>query len=71
MVEAFTYGDVAVVEQRIIGTEIAVGVIDTGDGPSALPPVEIEPTVGRLQLPGALQRGRDHASTLRRGSTMP
>ena len=37
MVEAFTYGDVAVVEQRIVGTEIAVAVVDTGDGPVALP----------------------------------
>lgn len=46
MVEAFTYSDVAVVERRIVGTEIAVGVVDTGDGPRALPAVEIEPTAG-------------------------
>lgn len=46
MVEAFTYSDVAVVERRVIGTEIAVAVIDTGDGPHALTPVEIEPTNG-------------------------
>ena len=46
MVEAFTYDDIAVVERRIVGTEIAVGVIDTGDGPMALTPVEIEPTAG-------------------------
>src|SRR5690606_12603363 len=30
----------------ILGTEIAVGVIDTGDGPVALPAVEIEPLSG-------------------------
>lgn len=46
MVEAFTYADVAVVERRIFGTEIAVTVVDTGDGPRALTAVEIEPTTG-------------------------
>jgi D-alanine-D-alanine ligase len=46
MVDAYTYSDVAVVEQRISGTEIAVGVIDTGEGPVALPAVEIEPLSG-------------------------
>ncbi|MEO8262516.1 MAG: ATP-grasp domain-containing protein, partial [Pseudolysinimonas sp.] len=46
MVDAYTYSDVAVIEQRISGTEIAVGVIDTGEGPVALPAVEIEPLSG-------------------------
>jgi D-alanine-D-alanine ligase len=46
MVEAFTYDDMAVVERRIVGTEIAVAVVDTGDGPRALIPVEIEPSAG-------------------------
>jgi D-alanine-D-alanine ligase len=46
MVDAYTYGDVALVEQRITGVEIAIGVIDTGDGPVALPAVEIEPLSG-------------------------
>ncbi len=46
MVDAYTYHDVAVVEQRITGVEIAVGVLDTGDGPVALPTVEIEPLSG-------------------------
>jgi len=46
MVDAYTYGDVALVEQRIAGTEIAIGIIDTGDGPVALPAVEIEPLSG-------------------------
>lgn len=46
MVEAYTYWDVALVEQQIVGTEITVGVIDTGDGPVALPAVEIEPLSG-------------------------
>ncbi|MBW4032180.1 MAG: D-alanine--D-alanine ligase [Acidobacteria bacterium] len=46
MVDAYTYGDVALIEQRIAGTEIAIGIIDTGDGPVALPAVEIEPLSG-------------------------
>lgn len=46
MVGAYTYCDVALVEQRIVGTEIAVGIIGTGDGPVALPAVEIEPLSG-------------------------
>ncbi|MET0303498.1 MAG: D-alanine--D-alanine ligase [Microbacteriaceae bacterium] len=46
MVDAFTYTDVALIEQRIVGTEIAIGVIDTGEGPVALPAVEIEPLSG-------------------------
>ncbi len=46
MVDAYTYGDVALIEQKIVGTEIAVGIIDTGDGPVALPAVEIVPLSG-------------------------
>jgi D-alanine-D-alanine ligase len=46
MVHAYTYGDAAIVEQKITGTEIAVGIIDTGDGPVALPAVEIVPLSG-------------------------
>ncbi|HEY0260416.1 MAG TPA: D-alanine--D-alanine ligase [Lacisediminihabitans sp.] len=46
MVDAYTYCDVALVEQRIVGTEIAVGIIDSGDGPVALPAVEIQPLSG-------------------------
>jgi len=46
MVDAYTYCDVALVEQKIVGTEIAVGVIDSGDGPVALPAVEIQPLSG-------------------------
>lgn len=46
MVDAYTYDDVALIEQRITGTEIAVSVLDTGDGPIALPAVEIEPLGG-------------------------
>jgi D-alanine-D-alanine ligase len=41
MVGCFAYGDVALVERFIGGVEVAVSVIDTGDGPRALPAVEI------------------------------
>ncbi|HAM27130.1 MAG TPA: D-alanine--D-alanine ligase [Microbacteriaceae bacterium] len=46
MVDAYTYCDVALIEKRVIGTEIAVGIIDSGDGPVALPAVEIQPLSG-------------------------
>jgi len=46
MVDAYTYWDVALIEQKITGIEIAVGIIDSGDGPVALPAVEIEPLSG-------------------------
>ncbi|MCF2533876.1 D-alanine--D-alanine ligase family protein [Yinghuangia soli] len=43
MVGAFSYGDVALVETYLAGTEVAVSVVDTGSGPEALPAVEIVP----------------------------
>lgn len=46
MVSAYNYCDVALIEQKIVGTEIAIGIIDSGGGPSALPAVEIEPLSG-------------------------
>ena len=46
MVEAYTYCDSALIEQKITGTEIAIGIIDSGAGPVALPAVEIEPLSG-------------------------
>jgi len=42
MVGCFAYGPTALVEQHIDGTEIAVTVVDTGQGPRALPAVGIE-----------------------------
>jgi D-alanine-D-alanine ligase len=76
MVDAYTYGDVALVEQRITGTEIAIGIIDTGDGPVALPAVEIEPLSGvysfearynagetRFYVPARIDRGVAAAAT--------
>lgn len=41
MVDCFAYGDVALVERFVEGIEVAVSVVDAGDGPTALPSVEI------------------------------
>ena len=46
MVGAYTYCDVVLIERLVIGAEIAIGVIDSGEGPIALPAVEIEPVSG-------------------------
>ena len=46
MVAAFAYGEEVIIEQFIDGTEIAVSVVDTGDGPRALPAIEIVPDSG-------------------------
>lgn len=46
MVNAFAYGDTALVERLVVGQEVAVPVIDTGDGPQALPIVSIHPDGG-------------------------
>jgi D-alanine-D-alanine ligase len=46
MMDAFTYADEAVIEAKVTGTEIAVGVIEYEDGPQALPAVEIVPRSG-------------------------
>jgi D-alanine-D-alanine ligase len=43
MIHAFSYGDVALIERFIKGTEIAVSVIDHHDEPTALPAVAIFP----------------------------
>jgi len=46
MVQAYAYSDSAFIERRVTGTELAVGVLDTGEGPRALPAVEIVPRTG-------------------------
>jgi len=46
MVDAYAYADVALVEAKIDGTEVSVTVIDQGNGPVALPVVEIVPLSG-------------------------
>ena len=46
MVNAFAYGDTALVERFVEGQEVAVGVYDDGEGPRALPAVGIVPDGG-------------------------
>mgnify|MGYP001212195177 CR=1 FL=1 len=46
MVDAYAYGETAIIEQAVFGTEVAMSVVDTGDGPFVLPAVEIVPREG-------------------------
>lgn len=46
MVGAFAYGEVALIEQCVVGTEVAMAIIETESGPIALPAVEIVPDGG-------------------------
>ncbi|MGY1708894.1 D-alanine--D-alanine ligase [Geodermatophilus sp. SYSU D00758] len=46
MVSCFAYGDTVLVERFVDGVELALGVVDLGDGPQALPAVEITPESG-------------------------
>jgi D-alanine-D-alanine ligase len=41
MIGCFAYGNVALVERFVRGTEVAISIIETDDGPAALPAVEI------------------------------
>ena len=46
MVSCFAYGDTVLIERFVEGVELALSVVDLGDGPEALPAVEIEPESG-------------------------
>jgi D-alanine-D-alanine ligase len=46
MVSCFAYGDTVMVERFVDGVELAVSVVDLGEGPEALPAVEIVPSSG-------------------------
>ena len=59
MVSCFAYGDTVMVERFVEGVELALSVIDLGDGPQALPAVEIAPRVRGLRLHLALHAGPD------------
>ncbi len=50
MVHAFTYSDSALIESRIVGAELCVTIIDTGEGLKAIQPVEIEPLSGHYDF---------------------
>ena len=46
MVGAYAYGNTALAEKLVTGLEVAVPVVDTGEGPEALPVVSITPDGG-------------------------
>lgn len=46
MVGCFAYDQTALIEQYVAGVDVAVSVLDLGEGPVALPPVEIVPGNG-------------------------
>ncbi|WP_020522704.1 D-alanine--D-alanine ligase family protein [Catelliglobosispora koreensis] len=46
MVGCFAYDQTALIERYAEGVDIAVSILDTGDGPVTLPPVEIVPSNG-------------------------
>ncbi|SDS73026.1 D-alanine--D-alanine ligase family protein [Microlunatus soli] len=58
MVAAYAYGQVAVVESFVDGTEITVAVIDRGSGPEALPAVQIQPESGIYDYAARYTAGR-------------
>lgn len=58
MVQGFSYGEVALIENAVIGTELAVSVVDTGDGPRALPAVEIVSNDGVYDYDARYNPGR-------------
>lgn len=63
MVTAYTYADVALLEHKVEGTEIAVTVLDLGDGPQALPAVEISPNQGVYSFEARYNAGETHFFT--------
>ncbi|XUK64731.1 D-alanine--D-alanine ligase [Plantibacter sp. RU18] len=46
MVQAYAYSESAFIERKVSGTELAITVVDSGEGPRALPAVEIVPRSG-------------------------
>lgn len=58
IVSCFAYGDTALIERFIEGTEIAVSVVDLGDGPQALPAVEIVPAAGQYDYTARYTAGQ-------------
>lgn len=46
MVSCFAYDQTALIERYVDGVDVAVSILDLGEGPVALPPVEIVPSKG-------------------------
>ena len=58
MVDCFAYADVALVERAMVGREVTVSVVDLGEGPVALPVVEIATTGGAYDYDARYNTGR-------------
>ncbi|MER7169086.1 D-alanine--D-alanine ligase [Micromonospora sp. NPDC000207] len=58
MVGCFAYDTTALVERYVAGMDVAVSVVDLGDGPQALPPVEIVPRNGVYDYAARYTAGR-------------
>ena len=58
MVACFSYGEAALVERLVTGTEVAVTVVDDGQGPRALPAVEVAPLSGVYDYTARYTAGR-------------
>jgi len=58
VLSCFAYGDTALIERFIPGTEVAVGVIDLGQGPQPLPAVEIVPGEGEYDYAARYTAGK-------------
>ncbi|MEU7955852.1 D-alanine--D-alanine ligase family protein [Micromonospora humida] len=58
MVGCFAYDSTALVERYVAGMDVAVSVLDLGDGPQALPPVEIVPRNGVYDYAARYTAGR-------------
>ncbi|VEG28782.1 D-alanine--D-alanine ligase family protein [Actinomyces howellii] len=57
MVACFSYDERALIEKYVSGTELAVSVVNTGEGPRALPPVEVV-TDGQYDFDARYNPGR-------------
>jgi len=58
MVDAYAYGETAIIEQAVAGVELAVSVVDTGSGPFVLPAVEVVPREGPYDYDARYVPGR-------------
>lgn len=58
MVDAYAYGETAILERAVQGTEVAVSIVDSGSGPVALPAVEIVPREGAYDYDARYVPGR-------------
>lgn len=58
MVSCFSYADVAILERAVVGVELGVSVVDLGNGPEALPPVEIVVDDGPYDYDARYNAGR-------------